>query len=197
MTDFEAERTWFDNALDPVVGWGTGHANVFTFGTTNWLQGSIYGKDLLAYNQSGWSYTVGTGTGIVSSVLMGYGAAAGAASGTFSMVNTMRTGPQAWAITGDIVGVAQSSYNVLNAQEPWSEGPGFLPMLGAGAAASRNLRGIHGFGLTGTMPATLNYGTESQLRANVPSLAWVCISSILQLELKRVVPVGFHCRGQR
>ena len=138
MTDFEAGRTWLDNwVIDPVAGWGTGHANAVTFGATNWLQGAIYGQDILAYNQSGWSYTIGTATGITTSVLMGYGAGAGASSGTFAMHNAVRSGLQAWTITGDVVGMAQSSYNVIGGQADWSDGLGFLPTVGWAAGASR------------------------------------------------------------
>lgn len=139
MTDFESGRTWLDNyVIDPVAGWGTGHANVVTFGATNWLQGSIYGQDILSYNQSGWSYSIGTATGVTSSVLAGYGAGTGAATGTFGMSNALRSGISAWTVTGDVVGVAQSSYNVLNAQESLADLAGFAPSLGWGVGAWRN-----------------------------------------------------------
>jgi hypothetical protein len=137
--------------MTPIAGWGTGHANVVTFGATNWLQGSIYGEDILAHNQSGWSYTIGTATGITSSVIMGRGAfVAGGTGSTFAATGAVRSGLQAWSVAGDVVGVGRSSYNVLNAQESWADGLGFLPTVGWGSAAWTNARALNSIaGLNG------------------------------------------------
>ena len=133
----------WDSFLDVSAGFSTGIGQVTSFGTLEHMQRGMmnYGDDILGYNQSGVSYKVGIGVGIGISVATGYSAFATVGSG-FAAGGALRTGLQGYAIAGDIYGVGQSSYNVLNAQESWSDGLGFLPMVGAGVAGVRNGRGL-------------------------------------------------------
>ena len=69
---------------------------------------------------------------------MGYGSGAGASSGAFAMHSALRTGLQAWTITGDAVGMAQGIYNFSNGQESWADTMAFLPAIGGISGIGRN-----------------------------------------------------------
>lgn len=75
--------------------------------------------------------------------MLGYGAGTGATTGAFGLSNATRSGLAAWTVTGDVVGVARSSYNVVNAQESLADFAGFAPTVGWGTGAMRGARSLN------------------------------------------------------
>ena len=156
-------NSW-DSFLDVSAGVSTGIGQVTSFGTLESMQrGLNYGDDILGYNKSGASYKVGIGIGVGISVATGYSAFATAGTG-FAASGALRTGLQAYSIAGDVYGVGQSSYDVLNGQENWSTGLGFLPMVGAGAAGMRGVRSARGLSTFGRNADLLTTSQIDQLR---------------------------------
>ena len=121
----------FDKVLDAVDGLFAGFANALTFGGSNYLRAAMWGQTA-TQNHQGIAYNIGMGAGVGVSFALGYGLGRGAAMGAWTA-----KGIRGYMITGDVVGVAQSSYNISTGQFTALDTLGFVPTVGWGMGALR------------------------------------------------------------
>ena len=133
----------FDKVLDAVDGLFAGFANAMTFGGSNYLREAWWGQTA-TQNHHGTAYNIGTVVGIGYSFALGYGLGRGAAMGAWAA-----KGIRGYMIAGDVVGVAQSSYNISTGQFSAIDTFGFVPTIGWGMGAMRRGAGTGGFGMLG------------------------------------------------
>jgi RHS repeat-associated protein len=121
-TDPSGEVTAYDvlNAADQFSG---SFSRVVTFGATDIVRENIYGDDVNK-NQTGTFANLGTGAGVVTSVLFG----AAAPRALVGITNLQRLA-QAHTVTGAGLGAYQSTTNIINGcATPW-DALAFTPLL--------------------------------------------------------------------
>jgi len=117
---FETAHTcdWLDQTDRLFAGW----ADAFTFGVTTKIRAWIYG-DIATRNHGGVEFNVGWGTGLLHSVLLGYGAGG----------RTVTWGVQAaryYVMVGNMYAVGNSTYHLFDGSFRWYHTMGFVPLVG-------------------------------------------------------------------
>jgi len=126
----------FDKVLDAIDGLFAGFANALTFGGSNYLRAAMWGQTA-TQNHQGIAYNIGMGVGVGVSFALGYGLGRGAAMGAWAA-----KGIRGYMIAGDVVGVAQSSYNAVTGQFSPMDTLGFVPTIGWGMGAMGRYAGV-------------------------------------------------------
>jgi len=126
----------FDKVLDAIDGLFAGFANALTFGGSNYLRAAMWGQTA-TQNHQGIAYNIGMGVGVGVSFALGYGLGRGAAMGAWAA-----KGIRGYMIAGDVVGVAQSSYNAVTGQFSALDTLGFVPTIGWGMGAIGRYGGV-------------------------------------------------------
>ncbi|MBL6448621.1 AHH domain-containing protein [Fulvivirga sp. 29W222] len=113
-----------------------GMGDTISFGLTKPLREAIHGKDGEIINAE--AYLGGSVAGIAVSVTLGFGVGSTATAAKASAWAV--TAGRAYIIGGDIIGVAQSSFNIYRGKHTALDYLGFLPLVGF--AASKAFQGV-------------------------------------------------------
>nr|WP_261342624.1 hypothetical protein [Caulifigura coniformis] len=118
----------------------TGYSNAYTAGGVGRLQRWIYGDTLADSYQYNRFHTQGLWVGIGASIATGTYAATSLQA--YQRANWLVKGATGWAVTGDVVGVAQSGLGLAQGTFTRMDLLGFAPTIGWSAAIFRRVVGI-------------------------------------------------------